>query len=286
MSSGSVSELNGSTGRNPTPPSLSGSTDGRVSVVLPVKNVAAIIRPCLESLRWADEVLLVDGQSTDGTLEIASEFPNVRVVQHPSKDVRVLVQENEPFAANPWILWFCADEICGPSLGEEIRARVRTAPADLSHFYIPSKVRQFGVELGQGEPWPRLWRKGTARFPLRQMHEMPEFVGKSETLSAYYWHVDNPNIRALIPKFLRYEYVDARHATDAECAKVNHSFIYQLARFNYYALRFYWPHRKRGAAGTLIGLTFGVGQLIRHLMLIDEHRIRKGETIRDSHGWD
>lgn len=284
MSSTSVPDANGSTRadrRQMDPPH-----DAKISVVLPVKNVAGIVRPCLESLSWADEILLVDGQSTDGTLQIAAEFPNVRVVQHPSKDVRVLVQANEPQASHPWILWFCADEVCDPSLGDEIRARVRSAPPDVSHFYIPSKVRQFGVDLGQGEPWPRLWRKGTAKFPLRQMHEMPEFVGRSETLANSYWHVDNPNIRALIPKFLRYEYVDARHASDEACAKVNSSFFYQLARFNYYSIRFFWPNRKHRAAGTLLGLTFGMGQLIRHLMLIDENRIRKGETIRDSHGWE
>jgi glycosyltransferase involved in cell wall biosynthesis len=259
--------------------------EAKLTVVLPVKNVAAIIDECLESLRWADEVLIADGQSTDGTHEIVSRFSNTRLIQHPSKDIRIIVQDTEALATHSWILWFCADEICTSELAAEIKQRIVTAPVDLSHFMIPSKIKMFGMDFGAGQTFPRLWRKGAATFPLKRMHEMPDFVGRSETLEGYYWHVDNPNIRTIMPKFLRYEYVDAVHASDAECDRINASFFYQLMRFNYYAITHYWPKRDLKVGATLHGLTMGMGQLIRHLMLIDERRIRKGETIRDTHGW-
>jgi glycosyltransferase involved in cell wall biosynthesis len=264
---------------------LPSTENGKITVVLPVKNVAGIIEVCLESLRWADEVLLADGQSTDGTHEIAARFPNARIIQHPSKDIRVVVGDAEREASHDWIFWFCADEVCTPELAAEIKERVKTAPPDVTHFLVPSKSKQFGVDFGDGMNFPRVWRKGSAKFPLQNMHEMPDFVGRSETLSGFYWHVDNPNIRTILPKFLRYEYVDARHASDAECNRVPRSFLYQLARFNYFAVVHYWPHRKLGIAATLHGLTMGMGQLMRHLMMIEEVRIRNGETIRDTHGW-
>jgi glycosyltransferase involved in cell wall biosynthesis len=260
-------------------------TAGKLTVILPVKNVAGIIEDCLQSLSWADEVILADGQSTDGTHDIAARFSNARIVQHPSKDIRVVVGDTEREASYSWIFWFCADEVCTPELGAEIKRRTAEAPADVTHFMVPSKIKMFGVNFGEGMTFPRLWRKGSAKFPLKQMHEMPDFVGRSESLSGYYWHVDNPNIRTIMPKFLRYEYVDAQHASDDECRRVPQSFFRQLARFNYYAIRTYWPHRKLGVAAALHGLTIGMGQLIRHLMLIDEARIRAGETIRDTHGW-
>ncbi len=166
-----------------------------------------------------------------------------------------------------------------------IKKRVAEAPADVSHFTVPSRTKQFGVDCGEGETFPRLWRKGAAKFAFQRMHEMPDFDGKSENLVHHYWHINNPNIRTILPKFLRYEYVDAQKATDAECARVNTSFLFQLARFNYYAFKVYWPQRKKGAAATLLAMTYGMGQSIRHLMLIDELRIRRNETIRDSHGW-
>jgi glycosyltransferase involved in cell wall biosynthesis len=265
---------------------MSGDSDeSKVTVVLPVKNVAGIIRECLESLRWADEVILADGQSTDATHEIAAQFPNTRIVQHPSKDIRVIVQDTEKLAAHPWIFWFCADEVCTPELGREIKERVAIAPSDVTHFLIPSKAKLFGADFGEGHTFPRLWRKGTAKFALRRMHEMPDFEGRAEILKEFYWHVDNPNIRTILPKFLRYEYVDAQAASDAECEKVSRSFFFQLLRFNYYAVAHYWPKRKLGIPAALHGLSMGMGQLIRHLLMIEEARIRRGETIRDTHGW-
>lgn len=265
--------------------SVSDRGDAKVSVVLPVKNVAGIIGACLDSLVWADEIILADGQSTDGTLEIAARYANARSVQHPSKDIRVIVQDTEKLATHPWIFWFCADEVCPPELGREIRERVAAAPPDVSHFMIPSKTKQFGVDFGEGQTFPRLWRKGSATFPLKRMHEMPDFVGRADALTAFYWHVDNPNVRTILPKFLRYDYVDAQHASDAECDAVPKSFFYQLARFNYYAITHYWPKRRLGIAGGLFGLSMGIGHLVRHLLMIEEARIRRGETVRDTHGW-
>jgi hypothetical protein len=209
----------------------------------------------------------------------------VRVVQHPSKDIRVLVSESEPLAKNPWIFWLCADEIVTPELAKEIPTRCADASDEVGGFWVPSRDFLFGVEWPTGAPWPRIWRKGRAKFEFKRMHEMPLISGELLRMTHFYWHVDNPNIRTLIPKLLRYEYVDAQNASDSECAAVNNSFWYQLGRFCYYAVRHYWPYRRLGfpAASFALGLAFG--QLLRHLLLIEELRIRQGLTKRDTHGW-
>jgi glycosyltransferase involved in cell wall biosynthesis len=257
-----------------------------LSILLPVKNVAGILQRCLDSTRWADEVLLIDGNSSDSTCQIASSYSNVRIIQHPSKDIRVIVSESEPLARNPWIFWLCADEVVTPKLAAEIPSACTNAPGDVAAFLIPSVDNLFGVDWGPGGSWPRLWRKGTAKFRFERIHEMPEFSGKIEKLESPFLHINNPNIRTLLPKHLRYEYIDAQSATDEQCAKVKSSFWYQLLRFNYYAIRIFLPQRKLGypAAGYAFGTA--TGQLLRHLLLIEELRIRKGLTQRDTHGWE
>lgn len=256
-----------------------------ITVILPVKNVEKIIGDCLASVAWADEVLLVDGASTDRTLEIASTFPNVRVIQHPAKDIRVLVSDTEPLAKNPWIFWLCADEVVSPELGQEIPERCSTAPQKVGGFWVPTRDILFGVAFGQGAPWPRIWRKGQAKFEFKRMHEMPVIQGEVPMLTHYYWHINNPNIRTLIPKLLYAEYGDAQNAPDEQCARINTFFWYQLGRFCYFAIRFYWPKRHLGFPATECALGLAFGQLLRHILLIEELRIRRGLTKRDTHGW-
>jgi glycosyltransferase involved in cell wall biosynthesis len=257
-----------------------------VTVILPVKNVEGIIEECLSCITWADEVLLVDGASTDRTLEIASRFSNVRVVEHPSKDIRVLVSEHEHIARNPWIFWLCADEVVTPELAQEIQDRCSTAPENVGGFWVPTRDVLFGVEWGTGAPWPRIWRKGNARFEFKRMHEMPVIQGEMSILKHYYWHINNPNIRTLIPKLLQYEYVDAQNASDEQCARISDSFWYQLGRFCYFAVRMYWPYRRHGFPATANAICTAFGHLLRHLLLVEELRIRRGLTKRDTHGWN
>jgi glycosyltransferase involved in cell wall biosynthesis len=257
-----------------------------LTVLLPVKNVAGILRRCLDSTCWADEVLLIDGNSTDGTCGIAASYPNVQLVHHPSKDIRVIVSECESLARNSWVYWLCADEVITRELAREIPLACESAVEDVSAFLIPSIDNLFGVDWGRGGSWPRLWRKGSGKFKFERMHEMPVFNGRTEKLKNPFLHINNPNIRTLIPKHLRYEYIDAQNATDEKCSQVKPSFWYQLLRFNYYAVRTFLPKRRLGypAAGFAFGTA--TGQLLRHLLLIEELRIRKGLTQRDAHGWE
>jgi glycosyltransferase involved in cell wall biosynthesis len=256
-----------------------------ITALVPVRNVEHIIGRCLEQLRWVDEVLLADGFSTDGTHAIAAQFPNVRIIQHPSPDIRVVVTDAEKEASHPWILWLCADEVVTPGLADEIQRRCREAGSDVSGFILPSRDVLFGADYGKGGAWGRLWRKGTARFAFERIHEMPIITGRLETLTQPYLHINNPNIRTVVPKYLRYEYIDAQKATDEACSQVNPSFWYQLIRFNFYAIREYWPKRRLGFPAVARAQTAAFGQLLRHLLLVEELRIRRGLTIRDTHGW-
>ena len=90
---------------------MSEKTTVPVSVLVPIKNEVANLRKCLDSVMWADEIFVVDSQSTDGSLEIAQEC-GAHVVQFhfngtwPKKKNWAL--ENLPFR-NEWIFILDAD---------------------------------------------------------------------------------------------------------------------------------------------------------------------------------
>ena len=107
-----------------------------VSVIVPVKNEAENLKRCLPALDWADEVFIVDSQSTDETEQVAAAS-GARVVQfhfngsYPKKKNWAL--DHLPLR-NEWVLIVDADEVVVPDLAAEITRRISTNEAD---GYLP-----------------------------------------------------------------------------------------------------------------------------------------------------
>ena len=98
-----------------------------LTVLVPAENEAVNLKECLESVRWAEEVVVVDSGSTDGSLEIARAIAD-RVLQH--EYVNSAAQKNWalPRLAHRWVLIVDADERVTPELEEEIRELLAAAP--------------------------------------------------------------------------------------------------------------------------------------------------------------
>ncbi|MFC1583037.1 glycosyltransferase family 2 protein [Planctomycetota bacterium] len=93
----------------------------RITGIVPTFNEERNIRDCLESLKWVDELLIVDSFSTDGTLDIAREYTD-RIIQ---RDYEYSASQKNwaiPQAEHEWILLLDSDERCTPELQKEIEA--------------------------------------------------------------------------------------------------------------------------------------------------------------------
>src|SRR6266478_5796498 len=99
----------------------------KISVLLPTFNNADIIRPTLESIRWVDEILVVDSFSNDSTVGICREY-GARVIQH--EYVQSAKQKNWaiPQCAHEWVLQIDSDEVLEAGLREEIEAALENPP--------------------------------------------------------------------------------------------------------------------------------------------------------------
>lgn len=161
----------------------------RLSVILITKNEAANIRACLESVAWADEIVVVDSDSTDGTVAIAREFtPHVYAHDWPGFGA----QKNRAldYATGAWVLSIDADERVTPELRAEIEAALAGPQADA--YEMPRLSNFCGRFMRHSGWYPdyvlRLFRSGTGRFSDALVHESVQVQGRVARLRHHLLH--------------------------------------------------------------------------------------------------
>ena len=145
----------------------------KLSVTIITLNEEQNIRRTLQSVNWADEIIVLDSGSTDGTVAICREFTDK--VYHQSW-LGFSGQKNAAIdrAAGEWVLSLDADEPVEGALAEEIR-RIISSPGSFDGYRIPRKTFFLGKWIRHGGWYPdynlRLFRRGKGRFEERAVHE-------------------------------------------------------------------------------------------------------------------
>ncbi len=177
-------------------------------------NEASHIRECVESLRFADHILVFDSFSTDDTVSIARQL-NVEVIQRRFDNYagqRNAALEAVAGKAN-WVLFVDADERVTPELAAEAQAVISTT-TDVG-FRVPRFNYIFG-KLTKGAGWypdyqTRLLRVGKAHYdPERQVHELVILDGSEGTLTQHFIHLNYATLTQFHDKQKRYSAYDAR----------------------------------------------------------------------------
>jgi len=181
-----------------------------VSVIILTLNEEINIASCLESLQWADEIILLDSESTDGTIETAKQArEDIRVFTHPFLDFgdqrNWALDHTQP--RHEWILFIDADERVTPACAEAIATAIR-APGDKVGYYLTCRNFFLGRWIKHCTLYPswqlRLLKKGAVRYrkeghgqrevtdgPLDYIHEPYDHYGFSKGIS--HW-VERHNI--------------------------------------------------------------------------------------------
>lgn len=143
-----------------------------LSVVVLTKNEEKRLQPCLESVKWADEIIIVDDESTDKTKEIARQYTDRIFIRKMEVEGR---HRNWAYAQarNTWVLSLDADELATPELKEEIEKTLRASPVE-NGFTIPRRnyIGDYWVRHGGWYPSPqlKLFRKDKFRYEEASVH--------------------------------------------------------------------------------------------------------------------
>ena len=181
----------------------------KISVIVIAGHEERNIADCLESVRWANEIVVVNSESKDRTVEIAKEFTSKVFVR---KWAGYASQKNFALqqAGNEWILSLDADERVSPELREEI------AGLDFSKtdgFFIPRK-NYFLDKVVRSCGWSpdyqlRLFKKARTSLSRRQVHESFVVDGKKEYLKGELVHYTHTSITATMEKLNEYSSLEA-----------------------------------------------------------------------------
>jgi glycosyltransferase involved in cell wall biosynthesis len=180
-----------------------------ISAYILAFNEAAKIKAAIETVLWADEIIVVDSESTDGTRDIAAAL-GARVVQVPFAGFGDLRNRAVEACRCEWIFSLDADERCTAAVRDEIVSLLGgTPPHDV--YRVPRRNYFMGRRI-RGSGWypnfrqPQLFRKGSVRYTLEPVHEGYEILGDATvgTLRNAIWQLPFRDLEEVVRKMNRY----------------------------------------------------------------------------------
>lgn len=179
--------------------------DCRLSVIVITKNEAGNMRDCLESVAWADEIIVVDSGSTDDTASICREFTS-HVHAHDWRGFGAQKNRALDYATSEWVLSLDADERVTSELRAQIEQAMKEGEAD--GYYLP-RLSQFCGQFVRHSGWYpdyvlRLFRRGKARFSDDLVHERVLLQGSTKKLSSpllHYSYRDEADVERKVEQY-------------------------------------------------------------------------------------
>ena len=188
-----------------------------LTVVIITKNEEANLARCLESVSFADEIVLVDSQSTDRTIEIAKSY-NARVSSVEFAGYGPAKQTAVDLAQNEWILSIDADEELTQPLKEEIINLLSGDPA-CSGYTVNRRTNFLGKWINHSGWYPdrvlRMFRKADGGFNDSVIHEKIIVEGQVGRLKNDLNHYSYPDLESYLTRSNRYTTIGAQQAFDA-----------------------------------------------------------------------
>ena len=154
-----------------------------LSVALATFNGERTIALCLDSVKdLADEIVIVDGTSSDKTVNIAKKYKAKITITDNPKNFHINKQKAIDKCTSDWILQLDADETVSKELKQEIKSILNKKTEEFNGYWIPRKNWFLGRFLLKGGQYPdytlRFYKKGKGKLPQKDVHEQAEVDGK------------------------------------------------------------------------------------------------------------
>lgn len=226
----------------------------KISAIIVARNEEKDLPDCLESVKWCDEIILINNGSTDDTVKIAKKF-DAKVFDYFEEANKGHFAEIRNFAAQKasgdWILYIDADERVTPLLRKEIEGQ--TSLPGFAAYAIPRLNTLLGHEMRHGGWWPdyvlRLINKDKLVAWSGEVHEQPKINGAVGKLVNPLLHFTHKDLTEMVEKTNHWSEIEAELLYKSGHPKMN------IIRFSTAAWREFWYRgiRKMGFLDGTVG---------------------------------
>jgi glycosyltransferase involved in cell wall biosynthesis len=249
-----------------------------ISVIILTKNEEKNIERCLESVRWCDEIIIIDDESTDKTIEIARRFGAIIYCHRLNNNFSSQRNFGLSKAKNDWVLFIDADEVVSDALAYEISSAIQLENQDVNNysgFYLKRSDFIWGKQLKYGETGQirllRLAKKDLGKWD-GMTHERWKVQGRIGQLMNPILHYPHQSLVEFLKEINLYSDIRAREL-NAKNINVGFSliFLYPLGKFLInYLLR-------RGFMDGIRGLIFAITMSFHSFLVRGKLWLKKAE---------
>lgn len=181
----------------------------RLSVIILTKNEEKTIEKCIESVSFADEVIIIDNGSDDNTINKAKKAGG-QVFSFETENFSELRNYGIKLAHGKWLLYIDADEIVSRELKNSILNRISLDTQEFAGFSLKRKNYYLGNHEWPGfEELERLFLKDSLKGWKGRVHETPLVAGKIGFLDGFLYHYTHKDLTAMLNKTIEWSEIEA-----------------------------------------------------------------------------
>jgi len=252
-----------------------------LSVVIIAGNEEKRIGDCLESVKWADEIIVVDSESTDRTVEIAKRYTDkvfIRKWEGYAPQKKFAIEQ----ATCDWVLSLDADERVSPELKNEIE-KVLESDIGFDGFYIPRRNFFLGKWIKSCGWYPnyqlRLFRNGKAMVTQRKVHEGFVVNGKVGYLKGDIIHLTHMTLKETFAKINEYSSLSAEEKSERKRISGIDLILHPIAAFlSHYVLK---AGFKDGVYGLMVSLNHAMTNLQTYMKIWELQNVKLEDKKRE-----
>ena len=189
------------------------SNKNKIAVSIIGFNEAEYLKKCLESVSWADQIIYIDCESNDNSIEVAKKYTDKVFCKPNNKNLNINKSFGFAQCTVPWILYLDPDEILPEETAVWIKKELQDPKAEA--YYFRRKNHYLGRWLKHGGQYPdlqlRLFKKEKAFFPCKHVHEKLIIAGRKKKTNLHILHYPFSSIEVVLHKFDFYTSFEAEY---------------------------------------------------------------------------